>query len=296
MNPTILVVLVAIISASSGRELTEEDYLDYANIKPGHIEYDPDFEKLHPNIPGPTSSIGIDSRIVGGDESIPNSRPYQAGLLIPVGNGNAFCGGSLINARTVLTAAHCVDNRVGNITIFLGAHRMLPLANESAAVNVSSGDVVIHPSWHRPTLLHDIAIIRLSEAVPLSASISPILLPRDASHDYLGNTTLVSGWGRPSDSANAISPVLREVQSFVISNFACRLAYLGTVQESHICISGGFGRSTCNGDSGGPLVINGIEVGVVSFGSSLGCEVGWPPAFARVTYYLDWIRANEAPV
>lgn len=30
-------------------------------------------------------------------------------MLIPVGAGNSFCGASLINARTALTAAHCVD-------------------------------------------------------------------------------------------------------------------------------------------------------------------------------------------
>ncbi|PSN56185.1 hypothetical protein C0J52_01416 [Blattella germanica] len=51
------------------------------------------------------------------------------------------------------------------------------------------------------------------------------------------------------------------------------------------------------GDSGGPLTVlesDGqiTQVGVVSFGISFGCEIGWPLAFARVTYYLDWIAAT----
>lgn len=92
------------------------------------------------------------------------------------------------------------------------------------------------------------------------ANITPALLPRDVSQDYLGNTTLVSGWGRPSDSVGTISPVLREVTSYVVSNYACRLAYLGLLEESHICISGGGGVGTCNGDSGGPLMVNGVVV------------------------------------
>lgn len=71
---------------------------------------------------------------------------------------------------------------------------------------------------------------------------------------------MVSGWGRPADSINTISPVLREVTSYVVSNFACSLAYMGFIEESHICISGGDGIGTCNGDSGGPLMVNGVLV------------------------------------
>ena len=50
------------------------------------------------------------------------------------------------------------------------------------------------------------------------------------------------------------------------------------------------------GDSGGPLVYqesDGIytEVGIVSFGSSAGCTLGYPAAFTRVTSYLSWITS-----
>lgn len=30
-------------------------------------------------------------------------------MYIPFANGNSFCGATLINARTAITAAHCVD-------------------------------------------------------------------------------------------------------------------------------------------------------------------------------------------
>lgn len=39
-----------------------------------------------------------------------------------------------------------------------------------------------------------------------------------------------------------------------------------------------------------------VQVGIVSFGIAIGCEVGWPAAFARVTSYLDWIAANTDAV
>ena len=48
------------------------------------------------------------------------------------------------------------------------------------------------------------------------------------------------------------------------------------------------------GDSGGPLSIPGdkyLQIGVVSFGSTLGCESGAPAGFSEVAIYADWISS-----
>lgn len=42
------------------------------------------------------------------------------------------------------------------------------------------------------------------------------------------------------------------------------------------------------GDSGGPLVADGVQIGIVSFGSP--CARGVPDVFTRVYRYLDWIN------
>lgn len=110
----------------------------------------------------------------------------------------------------------------------------------------------------------------------------------------MGDQATVSGWGLPSDSATSISPVLRYITIPVGSNTVCSLYYLGSIQATHICASGDGGKSTCSGDSGGPLVAStGEQIGVVSFGIALGCEIGWPHVYTRVTSYVSWIRENS---
>lgn len=47
-------------------------------------------------------------RVVGGDEAIPGSWPWQADLqLEPVIPSGHMCGGTLINEQWILSASHC---------------------------------------------------------------------------------------------------------------------------------------------------------------------------------------------
>merc|ERR1712013_600560 len=105
----------------------------------------------------------------------------------------------------------------------------------------------------------------------------------------------------PSDNAGGISPVLRMVEDRpIISNSDCNAIY-GIVGSGVVCIDTTGGKGTCNGDSGGPLNMKSEvtkagqkwkQVGIVSFGASAGCEVGYPAGFSRVEYYLDWISSE----
>lgn len=79
-----------------------------------------------------------------------------------------------------------------------------------------------------------------------------------------------------------------------MSQRTCNQRFQNLIQPSNICTNGANRKSTCNGDSGGPLVIKEQDgtktvIGLTSFGSSFGCEKGWPAVFTRVSSYLDWI-------
>ena len=60
-------------------------------------------EKDYDELENATESAG--DRIVGGSEARPHEFPFMAALRR---HGRLFCGGSLLDRRHVLTAAHCV--------------------------------------------------------------------------------------------------------------------------------------------------------------------------------------------
>merc|ERR1712018_687490 len=236
-------------------------------------------------IEGPPSK----DRIVGGFEAQENQWPWQVALFID----NAwFCGGALISENYVMTAAHCAEG-ASYFDIMAGAHNVRA-SSEPHRVEITSYNGWTHPQWDHNTLSNDVALIELPSPIDFNDYIAPSCMPSAGDTADVGELVTCTGWGKPSDSAGGISPVLRMVEDRpIISNSDCNAVY-GIVGDGVVCIDTTGGKGTCNGDSGGPLNMKGAgdkwkQVGVVSFGASAGCEVGYPAGFTRTEYYLDWV-------
>nr|ACR15973.2 serine protease 35 [Mamestra configurata] len=238
------------------------------------------------------------SRIVGGSASSLGQFPYQAGLIIDFNNRQGACGGSLLNARRVLTAAHCWNdgqNQAWRFTVVLGSIRLF-----SGGTRVASSNVDMHANWTPSLIRNDIAMINLPSNVGFSTTIAPIALPsgNELNNNFNGATAVASGFGRTRDGEDlSVNQFLSHVSLPVITNAVCSQAtilFQLLIQPSNICTSGAGGRGTCQGDSGGPLVVNSngrnILIGVTSFGTGRGCAIGDPAAYARVTSYISWIN------
>ena len=96
-------------------------------------------------------------------------------------------------------------------------------------------------------------VSRFLQSFSENINVIPLPSSANANNDYLNDPALASGWGKPTDSAESISDVLREVTLPVGDNSVCNWYYLGVIQDTHLCADGADGKSTCSGDSGGPL-------------------------------------------
>merc|ERR1711910_280769 len=196
-------------------------------------------------IEGPAIKEG---RIVGGVEATEHAWPWQVALFID----NAwFCGGSIISENYVMTAAHCADG-ASYFDIMAGAHNVRA-SSEPHRVEITSYNGWTHPNWDHNTLANDIALIELPSPMEFNDYIKPSCMPMAGDSADVGEMVTCTGWGKPSDSAGGISPVLRMVEDRpIISNSDCNAIY-GIVGDGVVCIDTTGGKGTCNGDSGGPL-------------------------------------------
>ncbi|XP_046448092.1 brachyurin-like isoform X2 [Daphnia pulex] len=238
-------------------------------------------------------------RIVGGVETAPNEFPWQVFLVLEKANHQLFsCGGSLISDRWILTAAHCLEN-VAIVHVTLGAHNVDD-DQEIHQENYRSRDYYIHPDWDSNTLQGDIGLIRLPQSIDFSDYVRPICLdsPSESLNDYVGETVVLTGWGLYSDGGGT-SSVLRKTSAEVITNQECYEQYDSLITDDMMCTSTTNHHGTCNGDSGGPMHLEMADgswkqIGIVSFGSNLGCEKGYPNGFTRVSSFATWIQNTTA--
>lgn len=183
------------------------------------------------------------------------------------------------------------------VEVTLGTNNMKE-ANRQI-IYVSKRNIAVHENWNATTTVNDISIITLPAAVRFNKNIQSIRLPKKSNtyESYEGLDAFASGWGKITDSANTITDLLRFINAPIMSNSVCSRYYFGKIRSSNICIrTKKTHKSTCNGDSGGPLVVHDeqgpFQVGLTSYGSIIGCELGFPGVFTRVTSFLDWIEAR----
>ncbi|XP_043526728.1 proclotting enzyme-like [Frieseomelitta varia] len=244
---------------------------------------------------GAKNGIQDQERIVGGQNAILGEWPWIAALF---NGGRQFCGGSLIDDKHILTAAHCVANMnswdVARLTVRLGDYN-IKTNTEITHIERRVRRVVRHRGFNSRTLYNDIALLTLSEPVPFTQQIRPICLP-SGSQLYAGRTGTVIGWGSLRESGPQPA-VLQKVSIPIWYNSECRQKYgaaaPGGIVDSFLC-AGRAAKDSCSGDSGGPLMVNDgrwTQVGIVSWG--IGCGKGqYPGVYTRVTHFLPWIHKN----
>uniref|UniRef100_A0A4W4FWX2 pancreatic elastase II n=1 Tax=Electrophorus electricus TaxID=8005 RepID=A0A4W4FWX2_ELEEL len=238
------------------------------------------------------------NRVVGGEDVRPHSWPWQASLQYKTSSSYFHtCGGTLISNQWVLTAAHCISSS-RTYRVYLGKHSM-NTPNEKGSIAIAPAKIIVHELWDsaRIRLVNDIALIKLQTPVQFSDTIKPACLPKDG--QVLPNATpcYVTGWGRLW-TGGPTPDILQQALLPVVDHQTCSQPdWWGSLVTGKMVCAGGDGLlSSCNGDSGGPLNCQSANgswdvQGVVSFGSSLGCNYPKKPSvFTRVASYSSWIN------
>merc|ERR1711962_1258223 len=232
-------------------------------------------------------------RIVGG-EAAPSPIPWQAAVL----SGTfQFCGATVLDAYTLLCAAHCTPSTSHSIRVGSTNKQSGGQLRDIAQVIYNNNEGF---QYNNPTQLNnDFVILKLSNPLELNDDVKPACLP--SSSDYLGVSSteercFTSGWGTLS-SGGSSTDTLQYVRVPAITNDQCNEAYNGDITNAMICAGypGVGGKDACQGDSGGPFVCNdngkAVIAGVVSWGISCALDTH-PGVYARTTHVLDWIKEN----
>merc|ERR1712047_27727 len=225
-------------------------------------------------------------RIVGG-QAAPSPIPWQVSMRQCQSGACHYCGGTVLDAKTILTAAHC--------QVSTNHYIMVGKTNRNEGQNVAIANV-INSNWNQNTMDNDIAIVKLATPLTLGGDVQAICLPSANFNPAVGAECFVSGWGTLQSGAQSLPTELQYVGVPVTSQASCNSAYSNGITANMICagLDAG-GKDSCQGDSGGPFVCmegnNPVITGVDSFG--IGCaSPGFPGVYARVSQYLDWIKAN----
>ncbi|XP_029788755.1 serine protease 56 isoform X1 [Suricata suricatta] len=241
--------------------------------------------------PSPVNVTRAHGRIVGGSAAPPGAWPWLVRLQL---GGQPLCGGVLVAASWVLTAAHC----------FAGAQNELlwtvTLAEEprgEQAEEVPVNRILPHPKFDPRTFHNDLALVQLWTPVSWAGAVRPVCLPQGPREPPAGTACAIAGWGALFEDGPEAEAV-REARVPLLSADTCRRALGSELHPSSMLCAGYLagGIDSCQGDSGGPLTCSEpgprpreVLYGVTSWGDGCG-EPGKPGVYTRVAVFKDWLQ------
>ncbi|XP_008306143.3 chymotrypsin-like elastase family member 2A [Cynoglossus semilaevis] len=237
-------------------------------------------------------------RVIGGHNAEPNTWKWQVSLQYDSSYQEAYshiCGGTLIDAFHIMTAAHCIlSYDPSHFRVVVGEYNLYEFDGSEQFIRVEQ--IIVHPGWNGNLGNgNDIALMKLVDPVYDNGFIAIANLPYEGEtlpHDF---TCHVTGWGL-MDYYGTVPDILQEAPIKVVEHAVCSTPeWWGIIAlESMVCAGGDGVISGCQGDSGGPLncLTDGVwrVHGVVSYGPSGYCnQLTKPTVFTKVSSFLGWI-------
>ena len=281
-------------------------------------------------VPGLAVAETDTEMIVDGKLAPDGKYKYQVRLYDSFDDKKGSCGGSIVDAQWVLTAAHCLYRgrsetkraiEPSEVVIGYGS------TDREETTKLAITEIHVHPKYAAcdgdtacaDAAKADIALLRLEEPIAEAKSVAIATPDMEAKLLVPGTKVIVTGWGAmwdpfDEDVAKLLAAFgsqakdkvsfprkLHEVEVEWIDNDTCLSAFDaagGSIEETELCaMQAGTRKDSCQGDSGGPLVVPSgdgitfVQVGVVSWGR--GCGGDLPGVYSRVAAFADWIRETR---
>ncbi|KAM9337185.1 chymotrypsin-like elastase family member 1 [Symphorus nematophorus] len=237
-------------------------------------------------------------RVIGGNNAAPKTWKWQISLQYDSysdGNFYHMCGGTIVGAFHIMTAAHCILSLEPRLyRVVVGEYNLFEYEGSEQVRAVER--IIVHPQWTGDLALgNDIAIMRLAEPVYDNGYVTIANLPAPGQMLPNGFECHITGWGIMSYPA-VVPDILQESPINIVEHSVCSQPdWWGSIAlRSMVCAGGDGVISGCQGDSGGPLscFTDGVwrVHGVVSYGPAGMCnQVKKPTVFTRVSFFVDWI-------
>jgi secreted trypsin-like serine protease len=234
----------------------------------------------------------IQPRVVGG-EPVPNGDyPFVASLGDARYGGTAyqrhFCGASLIDSNSVLTAAHCVQG-TPKWPLRVAVGKTLLSGDGGQTRRVST--IAIHPRFDGASdVKYDAAVLTLNSPVQGIRPLGIAGLAQNALEEP-GRLATVAGWGNViaqpprGDNGSNYPDRMRVARVPIVSDARARDVYGTSFVGALMVAAGKEGKDTCTGDSGGPMFATQADkryqIGITSFGK--GCATQkYPGVYTEV--------------
>lgn len=228
------------------------------------------------------SAAAAPQPIVGGTTTTTTAYPFV--MQITDASQNQFCGGTLVSATKVVTAAHCMAGESPSGVRVVGGRTYLNGTNGTVS-KVSK--IWVNPDYTDATNGDDVAVLTLSTSMPYTTA--SYVKSSDTSVYASGTSARILGWGTTSENGSS-SNQLRTATVPIVADTSCQSSYGSDFVQSDMVCAGysSGGVDTCQGDSGGPLLIGGVLAGITSWGE--GCaEAGYPGVYTRLTTFSDLV-------
>jgi secreted trypsin-like serine protease len=225
-----------------------------------------------------------------------------------------FCGGQYIGNRSIVTAAHCVDQSASeNICIGFGGKPLHDVTSSSfLCADAQKVDTLrIHPMWDPSSMEYDVAVLRLQNDPPLGVVPIRLTNPQEEQEE---KDLWILGYGQVDFQTvyNDSTPLLLRLGTGLVVFPSSSFPLLEEVKEATMLVAGsqqlllssstppslsGY-TDTCQGDSGGPLFTFdsqtnvSVLVGITSWGKGCGLFT-FPGVYTRVSTVHEWIDAQR---